>query len=476
MPPPLVFHSVNGQPVHFREAIRAAEARNVVLPDIYYGQLQGIARQLAFSIAGVASYDQLKAVNDSLIKALSEGRTLKQWQSEMAVKDLNLPKYRLENIFRTNLQSNYQAGHWEQILRNTHRRPYILYDAINDSRTRPAHRAMDGIIRPFDDPFWQTHTPPNGYQCRCGVIALTEAQAKARSKDGAGLNKPVDETAMQPDKGWDTSPRDRLKGIEQAVAKRQETGDVLSSALNLHLNQDMKIINPQGFENVQQTLEQLASRQPDWFPLGFNGIHAVSNPELFAGFNPASALFYLSTADELIPGFKPANELQDALRKIKAGEKLSFNNEYAVETLWHEILHGRTGITAARIELGKESLEEGLIQAVSRISYPELLQALGYQSMHQEAVITDGYAYQRTARNIAALIESAAIDKQTVVDLFLTHKTAWKEPFSEVLSVGLAIKKDRMGTLYGHAVGKPLEDFKEKIAVLIRNAPRNSRE
>lgn len=254
MPPPLSFPPVDGQLVHFIEAIRAAEARNIVLPDIYYGQLQGVARQLAFTIASVASHDQLKAVMDSLSTWQANGKTFAQWQREIAVKDLELPKYRLENIFRTNLQSNYQAGHWEQILRNQQHRPYLMYDAINDSRTRPAHRAMDGIIRPADDPFWETHSPPNGYRCRCGLISLTGAQAKARSNTGnnkkpaAGLEKAIDETTMQPDKGWDYSPRDRLKGIRLAADKRMDNNDMLSSALEIKLTKasmDLNVIYSQ---------------------------------------------------------------------------------------------------------------------------------------------------------------------------------------------------------------------------------------
>jgi len=40
----------------------------------------------------------------------------------------------------------------------------------------------------------------------------------------------------------------------------------------------MKIIELDGFIQVQTTLEGLAARNPDWFPHGFNSIHAVSNP------------------------------------------------------------------------------------------------------------------------------------------------------------------------------------------------------
>lgn len=252
MPPPLNFPPVDGQPVHFLEAIRAAGARHVVLPDVYYGQLQGVARQLAFSIAGIASHDQLKAVMDSLSTYQANGKTFAQWQREIVVKDLELPRYRLENIFRTNLQGNYQAGHWEQIIRNQQHRPYLMYDAINDSRTRPAHRAMDGIIRPIDHPFWKTHSPPNGYMCRCGVISLTEAQAQARSKDGTGLNKSVDETKMQPDKGWGYSPRDRLQGVEQALAKRLEKNSMLSSALAETIK-----IKPMTLEDIRVVAEKI---------------------------------------------------------------------------------------------------------------------------------------------------------------------------------------------------------------------------
>lgn|GEM_PF-2423058 len=157
-----------------------------------------------------------------------------------------MPSYRLDNIFRTNLQANYQAGHWEQYERNQDARPYLMYDAINDSRVRPSHLALDGKICRIDDPQLRTHAPPNGYRCRYGLISLTEKQALARSGDGTGLNKSTvlpDGTPAQPDKGWAYSPRDRLQGVEQALAKRQaqypkgHEGGMLLSALETKLSQ-----------------------------------------------------------------------------------------------------------------------------------------------------------------------------------------------------------------------------------------------
>ena len=210
-----------GFDVPFEEAISAMDARGIVLPAQYYGELQGIQRQLNFSIAGVASLDQLQAVLDSLTSKLAEGQSFKEWQDSVAVKDLGLPKHRLDNIFRTNIQNAYNRGHWEQIKQNEKFQPYLMYDAINDSRTRPSHRALDGVIRRIDDPFWDTHYPANGYRCRCSVVALTEKQAQARSNGDNGLNKKIETDKMKPDKGWDYNcGADITEGINKAIAEK----------------------------------------------------------------------------------------------------------------------------------------------------------------------------------------------------------------------------------------------------------------
>jgi SPP1 gp7 family putative phage head morphogenesis protein len=207
--------------VPFEEAIAAMEARGIALPAQYYGEFQGIQRQLNFSIAGVASLDQLQAVLDSLTAKLADGQSFKQWQDSVAVQDLGLPKHRLDNIYRTNIQNAYNRGHWEQFKENEKFAPYLMYDAINDSRTRPSHRALDGVIRRVDDPFWDTHYPANGYRCRCSVVSLSEKQAQARSNGDNGLNKKIEPDKMKPDKGWDYNcGSDITAGINKAVADK----------------------------------------------------------------------------------------------------------------------------------------------------------------------------------------------------------------------------------------------------------------
>ena len=215
----------------FTESIRAAEARGVVLPQIYYSPaFQGIMRQKAFSIAGIAAIDQLQAVNESLQHWMDKGGSFNDWKKQAAVMELNLPKHRIETIWRTNLQGNYMRGRWEQFTRNAELRPYLMYDAINDSRVRPAHLAMDGTIRPVGDSFWNTHSPPCGYNCRCSILSLSAKQAQDRSgfnaqNEGLGLNKvPTnpDGSLAEPDPGWDYNPyEDGLKAWKPDISRFQ---------------------------------------------------------------------------------------------------------------------------------------------------------------------------------------------------------------------------------------------------------------
>lgn len=200
--------------------------------------------------------------------------------------DLNLPKHRIETIWRTNLQGNYMRGRWEQFTRNTELRPYLLYDAINDSRTRPSHLAHDGVIRPVHDPFWKAgHTPPLGYNCRCSLISLSEAQARARSGfnangEGLGLNKvPTNEDGRpaQPDPGWAYHPfADGLNAWKPELSRfqpkfRDAAEQVMKGADGLA--DEM---------TVMTTVAKALANQPTWKTLGRTDLRTVQDNVLEA--------------------------------------------------------------------------------------------------------------------------------------------------------------------------------------------------
>lgn len=173
---------VEATPLPPREA-RAFWADKVPMGKPEWEALTEEQKARAFCIAGLARGDLLDAVRASLGDALAQGQTFARWKQDAAVQSLaglGFSDVRLQTIFRTNLQSAYQAGRYAQMKRVAEDRPYWRYTAVGDARTRPTHRGMHGLIFPVDHPFWDTYYPPNGYRCRCSVQSLSADQVKAR--------------------------------------------------------------------------------------------------------------------------------------------------------------------------------------------------------------------------------------------------------------------------------------------------------
>lgn len=140
-------------------------------------------RARAFAVAKSGSTDILKDIKAGLITAAEAGQSEKQFVDQMMAAlsakgwDGASPG-RLKTIFRTNMQSAMMAGRWKQAQETKRSRPYIQYVAVMDAVTRPSHAAMNGLVFHLDDPIWQTHWPPCGYNCRCRVRSLSDRDLK----------------------------------------------------------------------------------------------------------------------------------------------------------------------------------------------------------------------------------------------------------------------------------------------------------
>jgi uncharacterized protein with gpF-like domain len=93
------------------------------------------------------------------------------------VVDFSAPR-RLRTIFQTNMRSAFAAGQWERIQRTKAALPFLLYVRTASVEPRPEHLRWAGIILPADDPFWRTHFPPNGWQCKCAVRQVSKFEAR----------------------------------------------------------------------------------------------------------------------------------------------------------------------------------------------------------------------------------------------------------------------------------------------------------
>jgi len=145
----------------------------------------------AFMVAGANRIDLLVDLRDAVDKAISSGTGLEQFRKDF---DGIVAKYgwdytggrnwRTRVIFETNLRASYAAGRYAQLQALKKVRPYWRYrhsDSVQ--HPRPQHLAWNGLVLVADDPWWDTHYPPNGWGCQCTVEALNARDLKRLGKE-----------------------------------------------------------------------------------------------------------------------------------------------------------------------------------------------------------------------------------------------------------------------------------------------------
>jgi len=168
----------------FKDAEDFFKERVPVTAKEFY-QLEDDYRNLAFTVGGYSKAELLKKFYDELLSAIEQGTTMYEFRNSMNdFLETNgykgITPFQADNIFRTNVQTAYNVGHYKQMTSPgvLQARPYWQYDAVNDSHTRPSHLAMDGKVFPADSPVWDTWFPPNGFRCRCTVKTLSARQVE----------------------------------------------------------------------------------------------------------------------------------------------------------------------------------------------------------------------------------------------------------------------------------------------------------
>lgn len=153
------------------------------------------AHSKVFTVAKVVRMDILTDIRNMIQKSIDEGVTFQQFKKELepklkdkgwwgVVKDEegNEIQYgspwRLKTIYQTNLNTAYSSGRYKSMMDNAEKRPYWQYWAVMDGRTRDEHGALNGKVFRYDDPFWDSFYPPNGFNCRCKVRALNDRNIK----------------------------------------------------------------------------------------------------------------------------------------------------------------------------------------------------------------------------------------------------------------------------------------------------------
>lgn len=220
------------EPLPFVEAADFWRSRVPLTPE-RVESLSGEARARAFTVAGLAKQRMVESVFTGLQQAIEAGESYGEFKKR--IRDVIAEKgwtgkrdFRVQTIFRTNIQTAYNTGKWQQIQEAGDALEYLQYDAVGDSRTRPTHAALDGKVFHKDSAFWKEWYPPNGFNCRCTVRAMSKAEMEARGLrvEDAGdyLGMPVTvgpgrDQVLLPDPGFGTNAaRNFWEGLAAAGA------------------------------------------------------------------------------------------------------------------------------------------------------------------------------------------------------------------------------------------------------------------
>ncbi|MDP2607956.1 MULTISPECIES: phage minor head protein [unclassified Oceanobacter] len=224
----------------------------------------------AFTVAKAMQMDVLTSIRESLDDALANGKTFARWKKELQPEleklgwwgkknvvdpttgevikaQLGSPR-RLRTIYSTNLRTARAAGQWQRIQRSKRAMPYLVYELGPSEKHRAEHVSWAGILLPADDPWWQTHYPPNGWGCKCRIRQVGQREYERLSESGNYLttapkittkewiNDRTGEVLQVPrgiDPGWDYNP-----GMHQAKAladNEQRSKNVMDNALDAPL-------------------------------------------------------------------------------------------------------------------------------------------------------------------------------------------------------------------------------------------------
>lgn len=99
-----------------------------------------------------------------------------------------------ENYLRTEYETAYAAGQmaglWKQTIENVGEDAMAMYDTVGDARVRPEHQKWDRIVKPLKDTFWNTHWPPNGYNCRCSIRIIENGEETVNLPEDEDIDVP----------------------------------------------------------------------------------------------------------------------------------------------------------------------------------------------------------------------------------------------------------------------------------------------
>jgi uncharacterized protein with gpF-like domain len=163
----------------------------------------------AFAAAGAMEEELIESLREEVERSLDQGKTFEQfrkdlfprlaemgWWGERTIEDPRTGRKRkvdfgsperLKTIYFHNMRSARSVGQWSRFETTKEALPFLIYQLGPAEEHRELHVSWDGTMLPIDDPWWNDHMPPNGWNCHCHVRQMGHVETR---KKGGPTSRP----------------------------------------------------------------------------------------------------------------------------------------------------------------------------------------------------------------------------------------------------------------------------------------------
>lgn len=230
----------------YKEAV-AYFRQKINLPTKKWNDLEGAMHTRAFTVAGCMREDILSDFRNAVDAAISKGESLQDFRErfdDIAEKwrasDKNFDKkmkkhgyagWRSKVIYQTNMLTAAAAAQERQV-----RDPdlkgvftHAKYVCMMLPTSRDQHRLWNGTVLPVDHPWWDKHSPPNGFGCLCEKEFISGYEMQVGAERETKAPTPATDTTNIGE-NWDYSIGEADQGVSWA-SERAEVQDKLKKRI-----------------------------------------------------------------------------------------------------------------------------------------------------------------------------------------------------------------------------------------------------
>lgn len=252
--------------------------------------------------------------------------------------------------------------------------------------------------------------------CRCYMIPILKTDEEFWAWDGRG-EAPTDSvnTVGNVPQGFKNWTLDNASRINKA--KENGTLPYFLKDNQRYYQNSVKIPVGKAIPNIKNKenidlndaltakIGGLSKKYPSLFGGQDLSVELITDQNFFMGVDPIVRQLQINDKTFTFGGveFNPARDLNDALEAIRVKKRLTFSQEYAVESLWHEMMHLQgKGWRDMGIHHSVQlvSIMETLNQFCARMSYDKLIKKLGGESTFNKEIMFSGFGYHNQVRQL----------------------------------------------------------------------------